>query len=66
MGVRDLTKHARLAGNADLGASREINPELKTLKSWLNGSGEPEFENALGAGGNWEFTGNWSVCASER
>lgn len=50
-----LVDDGRLAGNADLDALRRINPELQSFKSWLKGPGCAAFEQALGAGGAWEF-----------
>jgi hypothetical protein len=36
----------RLAGNADLDALRQINPELRSFRSWLKGAGLEAFEQA--------------------
>jgi hypothetical protein len=45
----------RLAGNADLEALRDINPEMKSFRSWLAGSGRQAFEQALSTSGAWEY-----------
>jgi hypothetical protein len=50
-----LVDDGRLAGNADLDALRQINPELWSFEAWLRGPGRKLFEEALGTGGNWEF-----------
>ena len=44
-----------LAGHADLDALREINPEMRSFRSWLAGSGHKAFEQALGSAGAWEY-----------
>jgi uncharacterized protein YbjT (DUF2867 family) len=50
-----LVDDGRLAGNADLDALRQVNPELWSFKAWLQGPGRRIFEQALGTGGGWEF-----------
>jgi len=50
-----LLDQGPLAGHADLETLRAINPELQTLRTWLSGSGRAAFEQALGAGGGWEY-----------
>lgn len=51
-----LLDEGRLAGQADLDALREINPELQSFRSWLAGTGRRDFERALGtAGAAWEY-----------
>ncbi|MFP3544420.1 NmrA/HSCARG family protein [Rhizobium sp. SIMBA_035] len=50
-----LVDDGRLAGNADLDALRQVNPELWSFKAWLQGPGRQIFEQALRASDNWEF-----------
>lgn len=50
-----LVDDGRLAGNADLESMRQINPELRSFKSWLEGPGRSAFESSLGASGKWAF-----------
>ena len=52
-----LLDEGLLAGHADLDALRTINPEMKTFRSWLAGSGRKAFEAALGTSGSWEYGG---------
>lgn len=51
-----LLDEGLLAGHADLGALREINPEMQSFRSWLAGSGRKAFEQALGTAGGWEYS----------
>ncbi len=53
--LTELVDDGRLAGHADLDKLRQINPELKSLKSWLHGSGKAAFQQALGTAGAWEY-----------
>jgi uncharacterized protein YbjT (DUF2867 family) len=50
-----LVDDGRLAGNADIGLLREINPGVLTLRSWLAGPGREAFQRALGTGGAWDY-----------
>jgi uncharacterized protein YbjT (DUF2867 family) len=50
-----LVDDGRLAGNADLGSLRGINPAMRTFRSWLAGPGHALFERALGTGGSWDY-----------
>lgn len=50
-----LVDDGRLAGNADLGSLRGINPAMLTFRSWLAGPGHASFERALGTGGSWDY-----------
>ena len=47
-----------LAGTANLDNLRIINPELRSLKSWLAGSGRNDFLAALGTPGEWRYGHN--------
>ncbi|TDK32183.1 NmrA/HSCARG family protein [Rhizobium deserti] len=51
-----LVDDGRLAGHANLDQMRQINPELWSFKSWLQGPGRKTFEQALEAGGSWKFS----------
>ncbi|MEQ5844292.1 MULTISPECIES: NmrA/HSCARG family protein [Paraburkholderia] len=51
--LTELLDEGRLAGKADLGALREINPDLQSLRSWLAGSGREAFREALGTASAW-------------
>ncbi|MFZ1430204.1 MAG: NmrA/HSCARG family protein [Geminicoccaceae bacterium] len=44
-----------LAGHADLDALREINPDMRSFRSWLAGPGRKTFEEALGTAGSWAY-----------
>lgn len=50
-----LLDEGPLAGHADLGALRKINPEMQSFRSWLAGDGRKAFEQALGTAGAWEY-----------
>lgn len=50
-----LLDHGRLAGNADIDALRQINPELQSFRAWLAGSGNAAFKAALGTAGAWAY-----------
>ncbi|MDO9608556.1 MAG: NmrA/HSCARG family protein [Brevundimonas sp.] len=54
-GLTALVDAGPLAGNADLDALREINPEMQIFHSWLAGSGRNAFEQALSAAGAWDY-----------
>lgn len=44
-----------LAGTANLDDLRTMNPELRSLKNWLAGSGHNAFLEALGTAGEWRY-----------
>ena len=50
-----LLDEGRVAGHADLGALRAVNPEMQSFRSWLGGSGRKRFEKALGTAGAWDY-----------
>jgi hypothetical protein len=50
-----LVDDGQLAGHADLDQLRQINSELWSFKSWLQGPGRKTFEQTLKAVGAWEF-----------
>lgn len=45
----------RLVGNADLEEMRAMNPEIRSFREWLGGSGRAAFEHALISGDAWEY-----------
>jgi uncharacterized protein YbjT (DUF2867 family) len=45
-----------LAGNADMEVLRAINPDMRTFRSWLAGSGRDAFRKALGSASAWDYT----------
>lgn len=53
--LTQLLDHGRLAGQADIGALRAMNPELQSFRDWLAGSGRQAFAAALGKGGAWDY-----------
>lgn len=53
--LTELLDHGRLAGNADLNALRQINPQLQSFRAWLGGSGNAAFKAALGTAGAWAY-----------
>jgi uncharacterized protein YbjT (DUF2867 family) len=50
-----LMDEGPLAGNADIEALRESNPEMQSFATWLAGSGRKAFEQALGTAGTWKY-----------
>ena len=50
-----LLDEGPLAGHADLASLREINPEMRSFRSWLHTTGRHPFEQALGTAANWEY-----------
>jgi hypothetical protein len=50
-----LVDAGRLAGSADFDALREMNPEMRSLREWLAGTGRQAFLQALGRAGNWAY-----------
>lgn len=50
-----LVEDGRLAGQADLQAMRELNPQLHAFESWLAGSGREAFQRALATSADWAF-----------
>lgn len=50
-----LVDAGRLAGSADFDALREMNPEMRSLREWLAGTGRQAFLQALGQAGNWAY-----------
>ena len=50
-----LLDEGHLAGHADLDALRGINPEMRSFRSWLAGSGRTAFQQALGTPGRWAY-----------
>jgi uncharacterized protein YbjT (DUF2867 family) len=50
-----LLDEGPVAGHADIGALRGIEPDLKRFSTWLAGSGREPFAKALGAKGVWAY-----------
>jgi hypothetical protein len=44
-----------LVGNADMEVLRAINPDMRTFRSWLTGSGRDAFRRALGSASAWDY-----------
>lgn len=53
--LTDLLDTGVLAGTANLQQLRAINPQLRSLRSWLTGSGRQAFVRALGTAGEWGY-----------
>lgn len=53
--LTELVDDGTLRGKADLDFCRSINPEIRSLRSWLAGTGRDAFMAALGTGGNWSY-----------
>jgi uncharacterized protein YbjT (DUF2867 family) len=53
--LTELLDTGVLAGTANLDELRSINPQLKTFRSWLAGSGRSAFIEALGTSGEWGY-----------
>jgi uncharacterized protein YbjT (DUF2867 family) len=53
--LTELFHAGRLTGKANLDALREINPNLQSFRSWLNGTGRKAFQKALGTAGAWDY-----------
>lgn len=56
--LTELLDTGVLAGTANLDELRNINPQLKTFRSWLAESGRSAFLEALGTSGEWGYGHN--------